>query len=35
MHMKNIKIGGRTRLIGQFEDKVVLDSELEPNMRNK
>jgi hypothetical protein len=35
MYMKNVKIGGRTRPIGQFEGKVVLDPELETNMRNK
>jgi hypothetical protein len=33
--MKNTKIGGQTSHVGQFEGKVVLDSELETNMRNK
>jgi hypothetical protein len=27
-HMKNIQIGGSTRLVCQFEGKVVIDSEL-------
>jgi hypothetical protein len=31
MHMKNIQIGGRTCLVREFEDMVVLDSELETN----
>jgi hypothetical protein len=32
MHVKNIQIGGCTRLVHQFEGKVLLDSELERNM---
>jgi hypothetical protein len=31
MHMKNIQIRGRTYLVREFEDMVVLDSELETN----
>jgi hypothetical protein len=31
MHMKNIQIRGRTCLVREFEDMVVLDSELETN----
>jgi hypothetical protein len=32
MHMKKIQIGGRMCLLHEFEDMVVLDSELETNM---
>jgi hypothetical protein len=35
MHMKNIQIGSRTCHVREFEDTVVLDSELEINMEIK
>jgi hypothetical protein len=35
MHMKNIQIGGRTCHVHEFEDTVVLHSELETNMEIK
>jgi hypothetical protein len=35
MHMKNVQIIGRTHLVRQFEGTVVMDSELETNMRSK
>jgi hypothetical protein len=35
IHMKNIKIGGRTCPTQEFEDMVVLDSKLETNMEIK
>jgi hypothetical protein len=35
MHMKNVQIGGRTCPMRQFEDTVVLESELETNMETK
>jgi hypothetical protein len=35
MHMKNVQIGGRTCPMREFEDTVVLESELETNMETK
>jgi hypothetical protein len=35
MHMKNVQIGGRTCPVCEFEYTVVLDSELETNMKIK
>jgi hypothetical protein len=35
MHMKNIQIGGRTCQVREFEDTVVLDSELGTNKEIK
>jgi Zn ribbon nucleic-acid-binding protein len=35
MQMKNIQIGGRTCPVCEFEDTMVLDSELETNMEIK
>jgi hypothetical protein len=35
MHMKNVQIGGRTCRVREFEDTVVLDSELQTNMEIK
>jgi hypothetical protein len=35
MHMKNVKNGGRTCPVHEFEDTVVLDYELETNMKIK
>jgi hypothetical protein len=35
MHMKNVQIGGHMCHVRQFEDTVVLDSELGTNMEIK
>jgi hypothetical protein len=35
MHMKNAQIRGPTWPVREFEDTVVLDSELETNMETK
>jgi hypothetical protein len=35
MHMKNVKIGAHTCPMHEFEDMLVLDSELEINMEIK
>jgi hypothetical protein len=35
MHMKNIQIRGHTCQVHEFEDTVVLDFELETNMKIK
>jgi hypothetical protein len=35
MHMKNVQIGGRTCPVREFEDTMVLDSELETKMEIK
>jgi hypothetical protein len=35
MHMKNVQIGGHTCHVREFEHTVVLDFELETNMKIK
>jgi hypothetical protein len=35
MHMKNVQNEGYTCLVCEFEDTLVLDSELETNMKIK
>jgi hypothetical protein len=35
MHIKNVQIGVRPCHMHQFEDKFIMDSELETNMRYK
>jgi hypothetical protein len=35
MHMKNVQIGGRTCLVREFADTVVINSELETNIEIK
>jgi hypothetical protein len=35
LHMKNVQIGCRTCHVREFEDMMVLDSELESNMEIK